>query len=194
MIRVLQTLEPGEVTTYGDVATEAGYPGAARAVGNLLRTTPGLPWWRVVNAAGRLAPRSEQEQAQRLRAEGVTIGFKDLGAGGIACVSSEMADAGGFGIELDLAGGKVVITRIELDGRDIPDAAELPGRVEIFVNISSDKPRWRSLLSSEADFGDDGIAAFTFAPTWARQVRIAFGSNRGDADALSLGRIRISGP
>jgi methylated-DNA-protein-cysteine methyltransferase-like protein len=73
VIRVLQTLEPGEVTTYGDVATEAGYPGAARAVGNLLRTTPGLPWWRVVNAAGRLAPRSEQEQAQRLRAEGVTI-------------------------------------------------------------------------------------------------------------------------
>ncbi len=34
---------------------------------------------------------------------GVEIGFKDLGAGGIACVSSEMADAGGFGIEIDLA-------------------------------------------------------------------------------------------
>ncbi len=36
------------------------------------------------------------------REKGVAIGFKDLGAGGIACVSSEMADAGGFGIELDL--------------------------------------------------------------------------------------------
>ncbi|HKK71507.1 MAG TPA: phosphoribosylformylglycinamidine synthase subunit PurL [Candidatus Krumholzibacteria bacterium] len=37
------------------------------------------------------------------REQDVTIGFKDLGAGGIACVSSELADAGGFGIELDLA-------------------------------------------------------------------------------------------
>ena len=34
--------------------------------------------------------------------EKAAIGFKDLGAGGIACVSSELADAGGFGIELDL--------------------------------------------------------------------------------------------
>lgn len=73
VIRVLNALEPGEVVAYGEVATEAGYPGAARAVGNLLRTVPGLPWWRVVNAAGRLAPRSEKEQAQRLRAEGVKV-------------------------------------------------------------------------------------------------------------------------
>ncbi len=73
VIQVLEALEPGDVMAYGEVATEAGYPGAARAVGNLLRTVPGLPWWRVVNAAGRLAPRSEKEQAQRLRAEGVKV-------------------------------------------------------------------------------------------------------------------------
>ena len=73
VIRVLEALEPGDVMAYGEVATEAGYPGAARAVGNLLCTVPGLPWWRVVNAAGRLAPRSEKEQAQRLRAEGVKV-------------------------------------------------------------------------------------------------------------------------
>lgn len=73
VIRVLDALPPGEVMAYGEVATEAGYPGAARAVGNLLRTVPDLPWWRVVNAAGRLAPRSEAEQAQRLRAEGVKV-------------------------------------------------------------------------------------------------------------------------
>jgi len=36
------------------------------------------------------------------REKKIAVGFKDLGAGGIACVSSEMADAGGFGIELDL--------------------------------------------------------------------------------------------
>jgi len=73
VIKVIESLEPGEVAAYGEIATEAGYPGAARAVGNLLRTVPGLPWWRVVNAAGRLAPGSEQEQARRLRAEGVTV-------------------------------------------------------------------------------------------------------------------------
>ena len=73
VIAVLLALEPGDVMAYGEVATEAGYPGAARAVGNLLRTTPGLPWWRVVNAAGRLAPGNEKEQAQRLRAEGVSV-------------------------------------------------------------------------------------------------------------------------
>jgi phosphoribosylformylglycinamidine synthase II/phosphoribosylformylglycinamidine synthase I len=37
------------------------------------------------------------------RREGAPIGFKDLGAGGIACVTSELADAGGFGCEVDLA-------------------------------------------------------------------------------------------
>jgi len=73
VIAVIEKLEPGEVAAYGEIATEAGYPRAARAVGNVLRTVPGLPWWRVVNAAGRLAPRTEQEQAERLRAEGVTV-------------------------------------------------------------------------------------------------------------------------
>lgn len=73
VIGVLEALEPGEVIAYGEVAVEAGYPGAARAVGNLLKTVPGLPWWRVVNAAGRLAPGSEKEQAQRLRSEGVKV-------------------------------------------------------------------------------------------------------------------------
>jgi len=32
----------------------------------------------------------------------VEVGFKDLGAGGIACVASEMADAGGVGVEVRL--------------------------------------------------------------------------------------------
>jgi phosphoribosylformylglycinamidine synthase len=36
------------------------------------------------------------------RREGVAVGFKDLGAGGIACVASEIAHAGGVGVELDL--------------------------------------------------------------------------------------------
>ena len=37
-----------------------------------------------------------------LHAEGTPFGFKDLGAGGIACASSELAAAGGFGMDVDL--------------------------------------------------------------------------------------------
>ncbi len=73
VIAVIEGLEPGEVMSYGEVAAEAGFPGAARAVGNLLRITPGLPWWRIVTATGRLVPSHTQEHAQRLRAEGVRV-------------------------------------------------------------------------------------------------------------------------
>jgi len=70
---VVRGLRRGDVATYGEVASEAGFPGAARAVGNLLRRSAGLPWWRVVSAGGRLAPGAEAEQAARLRAEGVSF-------------------------------------------------------------------------------------------------------------------------
>lgn len=71
---VLHALEPGEVVTYGEVAAEAGFPGAARAVGRLLSGSDGaFPWWRVVNAAGRLVPGHEAEHERRLRAEGVAV-------------------------------------------------------------------------------------------------------------------------
>jgi methylated-DNA-protein-cysteine methyltransferase-like protein len=72
---VLHRLEPGDVTTYGEVAAEAGKPGAARAVGRILSHTPDRtwPWWRVVAANGRLVPGAEEEHARRLRAEGIEI-------------------------------------------------------------------------------------------------------------------------
>ncbi|MBM3694582.1 MAG: 6-O-methylguanine DNA methyltransferase [Actinobacteria bacterium] len=70
---VVRSLPSGAVATYGEVAADAGFPGAARAVGSLLRRSTGLPWWRVVAAGGRLIPGEEQEQARRLRAEGVPL-------------------------------------------------------------------------------------------------------------------------
>jgi alkylated DNA nucleotide flippase Atl1 len=71
---VLDRLGPGDVVTYGEVATEAGYPGRARAVGHLLATEgDGYPWWRVVTSTGRLVPGHEVEHARRLAAEGVTL-------------------------------------------------------------------------------------------------------------------------
>ena len=73
VLRVLESLEPGQVVTYGDVAAEAGRPGAARAVGRLLRTFTDVPWWRVVNAQGRVCPTAVDEATQRLAAEGVVV-------------------------------------------------------------------------------------------------------------------------
>jgi methylated-DNA-protein-cysteine methyltransferase-like protein len=76
VVAVISQLQPGEVVSYGDVAAEAGYPGAARAVGAVLGSHTGpddLPWWRVVTANGRLVPGHEVEHARRLGAEGVTV-------------------------------------------------------------------------------------------------------------------------
>lgn len=74
VIEVLTGLKPGDVITYGEVAAEAGFPGAARAVGSLLRTSGwDLPWWRVVGAGGRLRTPNPSTQAKLLKAEGVLV-------------------------------------------------------------------------------------------------------------------------
>lgn len=71
---VIDATGPGEVVTYGEVATEAGYPGRARAVGAFLaHHGDGHPWWRVVTASGRLVPGGEDEHGRRLRDEGVEV-------------------------------------------------------------------------------------------------------------------------
>ncbi len=72
--RVLCDLRSGEVVSYGEVAAEAGSPGAARAVGNLLRRgLSDVPWWRVVRADGAIACRTGSDQANRLIGEGVVV-------------------------------------------------------------------------------------------------------------------------
>jgi methylated-DNA-protein-cysteine methyltransferase-like protein len=73
VLAVLRALQPGHVVTYGEVAAEAGYPGAARAVGNLLRDGPDVPWWRVVTANGRVCPYAIAEATRRLADEGVEV-------------------------------------------------------------------------------------------------------------------------
>ncbi|MEQ8840348.1 MAG: MGMT family protein [Acidimicrobiales bacterium] len=71
---VLDRLGPGDLVTYGEVAVEAGFPGAARAVGSVLRRSDGVfPWWRVVSASGKLLAGHEAEQAARLAAEGTEV-------------------------------------------------------------------------------------------------------------------------
>jgi methylated-DNA-protein-cysteine methyltransferase related protein len=82
VVDVLAGLGPGDLMTYGEVAMEAGRPGAARAVGRFLAEHGGeVCWWRVVTGTGRLVPGHEVEHARRLRAEGVDL---DLEAGRVA--------------------------------------------------------------------------------------------------------------
>lgn len=78
--RVYETvakIPSGKVATYGQIATLAGKPGAARTVGNLMsrNTNPRkIPCHRVVGAGGELvgyAFRGVEGKRERLMSEGV---------------------------------------------------------------------------------------------------------------------------
>ncbi len=65
---------------------------------------------------------ANREVLHQAREAGLTVGFKDLGAGGVSCVTSELADAGGFGWLAD-AGGfgcDVDLARVHTAGDDVP--------------------------------------------------------------------------
>jgi methylated-DNA-protein-cysteine methyltransferase related protein len=69
---VVAMIPQGRVSTYGEVARMAGFPGRARQAGAALRRVPpgmNLPWHRVVGAGGRIVfPKSSshfREQAVR---------------------------------------------------------------------------------------------------------------------------------
>ncbi len=69
----VRKIPKGKVSTYGDVAYAAGYPGAARQVAWALHSSRGLPWQRVVGAEGKILLPGEAgfEQRMRLQHEGV---------------------------------------------------------------------------------------------------------------------------
>ena len=77
VLNLVRRIPPGRVATYGDVARLAGHPGAARAVGNIMRTAgrPDVPYHRVIAAGGRLGGYGGREALKRalLVAEGVTV-------------------------------------------------------------------------------------------------------------------------
>lgn len=73
--RLILSIPPGKVSSYGKVAAAAGYPLYHRAVARLLRTDApdSLPWHRVLGAGGMIKLKQEAalEQRRRLRLEGV---------------------------------------------------------------------------------------------------------------------------
>jgi len=76
VLTVVSRIPAGRVATYGDVARLAGKPGAARAVGNIMRQAdrPGLPYHRVIAAGGRLGGYTSLAlKRSLLAAEGLTV-------------------------------------------------------------------------------------------------------------------------
>ncbi len=84
IIAAVQAVPPGKTTSYGAVARSAGLRGGfrppnPRQVARILHSCSeryGLPWYRIVNAKGRLSlppGGGFEEQAARLQAEGVTV-------------------------------------------------------------------------------------------------------------------------
>ncbi len=82
VLAAVRRIPPGRVATYGDVARAAGVPRAARAVGNIMRTShvPGLPYHRVIAAGGRLGGYGGNEGLKRalLAAEGILVSGKRI--------------------------------------------------------------------------------------------------------------------
>lgn len=75
---VVRDILPGHTLSYREVALLAGFPGAARAVGSLMKKNKRLeiPCHRVVCQGGRVGAYNrggEQAKARLLRAEGVAI-------------------------------------------------------------------------------------------------------------------------
>jgi methylated-DNA-protein-cysteine methyltransferase-like protein len=70
VITVISALEPGDLATFGEIAEEAGHPGSAQAVANVLRGAPDLPWWRILPSGGRLYRSHLDAQRPLLEAEG----------------------------------------------------------------------------------------------------------------------------
>ena len=73
VLNIVSQIPRGQVTTYGHIATLAGWPSHSRMVGRTLRYAPeahDLPCHRVVNAVGRTAP-GWSRQRTLLEEEGV---------------------------------------------------------------------------------------------------------------------------
>ncbi|MCG6235876.1 MGMT family protein [Vibrio furnissii] len=75
---VIHQIPHGKVSTYGEIARMAGYPGYSRHVGKALGNLPKdskLPWFRVINSKGEISLTGPdwERQRERLVAEGIAV-------------------------------------------------------------------------------------------------------------------------
>jgi methylated-DNA-protein-cysteine methyltransferase related protein len=73
VLAAVESIPPGRVSTYGDIAEYVGQ-GGPRQVGAVMREYgAAVPWWRVLRANGTPADQLVDEQIQLLRSEGVRV-------------------------------------------------------------------------------------------------------------------------
>jgi len=83
VLKIVSSIPKGNVTNYGTIATLAGSPNAARAVGGILRSLTieenHIPWWRVINKTGRISISQniggvdKEIQKEKLESEGIEV-------------------------------------------------------------------------------------------------------------------------
>ena len=74
--QLVAAIPSGHVATYGQIATLAGSPQQSRLVGRILSRLPAesrLPWYRVVNAQGKISNPDPKRQQQLLELDGVEV-------------------------------------------------------------------------------------------------------------------------
>lgn len=91
VLDVVDSIAPGTVMSYGDIAEYLG-EGGPRQVGRILATWGGgVPWWRVVHADGSLLAGHEQAALARYRAEDTPL--RAAAGGGVPRIDMRQARA-----------------------------------------------------------------------------------------------------
>lgn len=68
ILQTIKSIPKGRLSSYGTIATAAGYPGNARLVGHVLKSLPegsNIPWFRVINAQGKISFPEHSEEYKR---------------------------------------------------------------------------------------------------------------------------------
>ncbi len=73
VLRLVEAVPPGAVTTYGDLAEMVGRGGPRQVGAVLAHHGGGVPWWRVVRADGRPAEGLAERALRRLVDEDVPV-------------------------------------------------------------------------------------------------------------------------
>jgi len=80
ILGAVKKIPKGRVSTYGSIAEVAGLPRRARLVGTVLKQTPAstrVPWFRVINAGGRISfpvgSDAHERQRSHLEREGISL-------------------------------------------------------------------------------------------------------------------------
>ncbi len=89
IIDAVNMIPRGSVASYGQIALMVGFPRGARIVGqvlnsleeDILNSSVNIPWWRVINNAGRISIKGTKYndqiiQKEKLEADGIVVNDK----------------------------------------------------------------------------------------------------------------------